>query len=201
MLTYMHITSSTVGMDYANVKPAITAPFKNAKKSILAKHAAMKKEAALREKQSTVSSAIATPPTSKNPSPRNLPLSPSSCPPTPMRTPVTAASTEGCKASVPKMRGTDELRKNITMTRSKNVSVSISVMSRRKAAMKAEAMLQQQPELASNNHTCSFTTSANPRTNQAPSEQSEDLVWLGICSADEQEHVRARNVPGKTLKN
>ncbi len=167
-----------VGPDYANVKPAVTAPFKNAKKSILAKHAAMKKEAALREKQAAMAAAIATPPTSKNPSPRNIPMSPSSCPPTPMRTPA-AASVEQGKPAVPKMRGTEDSKKNTAATRSKNPPTpapALSALGKRKAAAKAEAVLQ--PEAAPNNHACSFSAAASAPASQAGRDQEGDTMWF-----------------------
>jgi len=101
-----------LGPDFMNVKPAVTEPFKNAKKSILAKHAAMKREQALKEKQAGIPTppssgvipaiSIATPPTSKATSPRSEhSLSPTgssvsspsmgSAPPTPLRQPMEAA--------------------------------------------------------------------------------------------------------------
>eukprot|EP00283_Hemiselmis_rufescens_P010708 CAMPEP_0173436212 /NCGR_PEP_ID=MMETSP1357-20121228/15822_1 /TAXON_ID=77926 /ORGANISM="Hemiselmis rufescens, Strain PCC563" /LENGTH=528 /DNA_ID=CAMNT_0014401273 /DNA_START=92 /DNA_END=1675 /DNA_ORIENTATION=+ len=79
------------GAGYMSVQPAVTAPFKNAKKSILAKYAAQKKDQERREKAQQAGShvspaqdSISTPP-NNSPSPTMVPSasSPQSCPTTP----------------------------------------------------------------------------------------------------------------------
>jgi len=116
----------TVGPNFMQVLPAVTAPFKNAKKSILAKHAAMKKEQERKEKvnatgvvpqmgmQMPGKMPIDTPPSHSQPWSKatmsalvpmagegngRSPVSPNSSPPTPVHGPSNAKASKRSSSS------------------------------------------------------------------------------------------------------